>query len=55
MSAHVQVVISRYVADDEDPADVVRAIRNDLPEFPVATDIGQSVNGVWVDDNGEPL
>lgn len=55
MPAHVQIIISRYVADDEDPADVIRKIRDDLPGFPADTDIGQTVNGIWVDKDGKPL
>lgn len=55
MSSFVQVVISLNVPDGTSAPAAMRDILDTIPELPVGTDIGQSIDGIWVDEVGDPL
>lgn len=55
MAHIVQVVISHHVGDGEDPKAALRHLLDEIPELPLASDIGQSIDGTWVDEDGDRL
>lgn len=52
--ALLQLVITIDTGDDE-PQDVLTSALAKLPEDPDFRDIAQNIDGVWVDEEGDPL
>lgn len=52
--ALLQLVISIDTGDDK-PEDVLASVLEKLPEDPAFGDVAQNIDGVWVDEEGDPL
>lgn len=53
--AEVRVTIVVYTKDGDDPKDVLVQLLDKLPDDPDFMDVAQSIDGMWVDEEGDSL